>query len=144
MSDIQDCPFCKSGFGARILYEDSLIVSFIPSLQLARGHTLIIPKRHAEPPAPLTTEEAAAIMREVDRLRNLLLKHFGKGVDVWQKSRPFLPQGHNGTKVDHLHFHVIPSSPGDELYETGLVWTRNRFSRISEQDLREVMSLLGS
>src|ERR1700733_3434830 len=93
-----DCPFCNRTFEKVIVYENDFIVSFLPNMRLVQGHTLIIPKRHVEPPDALTIEESLAIMQEAERLRVSMLKHFGNGVDIWQKSRPDLPQGHNGTK----------------------------------------------
>jgi diadenosine tetraphosphate (Ap4A) HIT family hydrolase len=142
MSTAADCPFCNRSYQKFIIYETDLLVSFLPNLRLRRGHALVIPKRHVEPPQPLTTDESLAIMQEIERLRTSLLKHFGDGVDVWQKSRPRLPQGHNGTKVDHLHFHVLPSRPGDEIYETGLVWTLDHFTSTPDSDAADVVPML--
>jgi diadenosine tetraphosphate (Ap4A) HIT family hydrolase len=111
-------------------------------MQLVRGHALVIPKRHVEPPETLTHEESSALLQEAERLRVCLLKHFGKGVDIWQKSRPYLPEGHNGTKVDHLHFHIIPSEPGNEIYDKGIIWTFDHFTPVTSEDIEEVIPLL--
>jgi diadenosine tetraphosphate (Ap4A) HIT family hydrolase len=117
-------------------------MSFLPNMRLTPGHTLVIPKRHIEPPGMLTAEEARAIMQEIERLRSRMLEKLGSGVDIWQKSRPDLPQGHNGTKVDHIHFHVLPSRPGTELYEKGIIWTFDHFSPTTEEEADEVIPLL--
>jgi diadenosine tetraphosphate (Ap4A) HIT family hydrolase len=138
----QACPFCQRLFSKTIIHENDLTVSFLPNLRLVRGHALVIPKRHVEPPELLTPEESVAIMQEIERLRLLMLEHFGPGVDVWQKSRPQLPQGHNGTKVDHIHFHVLPSDPDSEIYEKGIIWTFDHFSPTTEQEAGEVIPYL--
>jgi histidine triad (HIT) family protein len=142
MSDPTGCPFCIREFKGSIVREDDLFVSFLPNLQLVRGHTLIIPKRHIEPPDTLTDSEAVAIMHEVERLRSRMLERLGKGVDFWQKSRPDVPEGFNGTKVDHIHFHILPSSPGSEIYDKGIVWTLDRFAEPIGEDIQETISWL--
>jgi histidine triad (HIT) family protein len=142
MSTEADCPFCRPLPQSALVYENDLVVSFLPSMRLALGHALVVPKRHVEPPSTLTADEARAIMQEVERLRSRMLEHLGNGVDVWQKCRPDLPQGHNGTKVDHLHFHVVPSKPGAELYDRGIIWTFDHFSPTTEEEASEVIPLL--
>ena len=73
---------------------------------------------------------------EVERLRGAMLKMGYKGVDVFQKTRPEVAEGHNRTKMHHLHAHVVPSNPGDEIYERGLVWgSSNSFSVPSSEEL---------
>jgi len=142
MSEATDCPFCLREFKDRIISENEFIVSFLSNLQLARGHALVVPKRHVAPPDTLTDDEKLAVMHEVERLRARMLDGLGKGVDVWQKSRPYVPQGFNGTKVDHIHFHVLPCNPGSELYDKGIVWTRDRFTEPSTQDIEEMLAIL--
>ena len=44
-----DCIFCKiisKEVPAKILYEDDYTISFLDAFPVARGHTLVIPKKH--------------------------------------------------------------------------------------------------
>ena len=44
-----DCIFCKiisKEIPAKILYEDDDTISFLDAFPVAKGHTLVIPKKH--------------------------------------------------------------------------------------------------
>lgn len=123
MAEAQTCPFERQAIEDRIIHETDLIVSFLSDPAISSGHSLIIPKRHIEPPEPLTKYEGQAIIEEGQRLELYMLGRLVcQGVDYFHKSRPQVPQGHNGTKVNHWHMHVIPSRTKTSLYEKGLAW----------------------
>lgn len=144
MTATETCIFCNipPEIDARIIYEDDLIRSFLSDPQLTRGHTLVVPIRHIEPPEPLKFEEAQAITTETERLRINMLNNLGRGVDIFQKSRPDIPEGHNGTKINHLHYHVLPSNPGDEMYDRGLMWTPDHFLPLNPDEMAELVPVL--
>ena len=106
------------------------------------GHVLIVPNRHVERPDELTDEETLAVYREAQRLITAMLGTFAKGVDTWQKTRPDMPEGK--IKVNHVHVHVLPSIPGDELYDTQLRWTADKFSPLPENDDKKILAILHS
>lgn len=140
----ETCTFCSAQtLEWRTVHHDKLVRSFLSDPKLTRGHALVIPNRHVEPPDQLTNPESAAVIREAERLRAVMLGSFAVGVDVWQKTRQLISEGHNGTKMNHEHFHVLPSSPGDELYETGIVWSRpDNFSALTVPDAQEILEVL--
>lgn len=121
------CDFClPESFQDRIIYEGPLAISFLSDPKLVRGHALVVPRRHVVPDIDIVRDpEAVAIQEEIERLRSTMLGSSAiraLGVDVFQKTRSQVPQGHNGTKMNHLHQHVLPSRPGDELYDRGIIW----------------------
>jgi hypothetical protein len=61
------------------------------------------------------------------------------GVVVWQKSRPRVQQ--DMVKMDHVHFHVLPSVPGETLYEQTLSWRRELFTPLDPLE-RDQIALL--
>ena len=144
MTRPEQCPFCipSEDIRHRTIYEDDIIKSFLSKPRLTKGHVLISPKRHVAPPDSLTSQEKLATLDEIERLRLVMLAEIAQGVDVFQKSRPNVPEGTNGTKVDHIHFHVIPNNPGDELYDRGLLWTPDKFNPLDETEISQFIPIL--
>lgn len=107
-----DCLFCKiadHSIPANIVYEDEKIAAFLDIHPLSPGHTVIIPKVHAENILDLTTEMIAPIFESVKTLTCVLNKAlnpqgFTIGINHGKVS---------GQAVDHLHVHIIPRFSGD-------------------------------
>lgn len=140
----ETCTFCSERtLEWRTIHHDKLVRSFLSDPKLAPGHSLVVPNRHVVPPESLTDEEKIAVFSEAERLRAAMLGSFAIGADWFQKTRPNVAQGHNGTKVDHWHLHVLPSNPGEELYETSLGWgVRSNFSPLLEREADEMLEVL--
>jgi len=102
-----DCLFCKIGKGkilADVIYEDKKILAFLDIHPLSLGHTMVIPKKHAENILDLDKEDIGPIFEAVKKLTGILNKAFD-------------PQGFtiginhgkvSGQAIDHLHIHIIP------------------------------------
>jgi len=121
---MEHCDFC--GIAAtepkRIIKANNpLVTSFLSNPSLGLGHALVIPKRHMTLPQDLSDNEIVAMHREADRLTKVMLGDLGlKGVDRWQKTRPDMPE--NAIKRNHVHLHVLPSNPGEQLHDQGIIW----------------------
>ncbi len=115
----EDCIFCQIVAGelpATIVDEDERTIAFMDIHPGARGHALVIPRRHFRdlhdiPPDELSACVAAAqrlAARQRDRLgaQGVNLIH-AAGAAAWQS-------------VFHFHVHVIPRWEGDSLR---LPWT---------------------
>lgn len=107
------CPFCEivqAKLPSWKVYEDESTVAFLDKGQVTRGHTLVVPKRHAEDIWSLTEEEAAAVMRSVHRVARLLRSRLSpQGLNVTQAN------GHAAwQEVPHYHVHLIPRYGSDE------------------------------
>jgi histidine triad (HIT) family protein len=102
-----DCTFCKLLAGSLPswrVHEDESTVAFLDKGQVTRGHTLVVPRRHAADIWDLTEDEAQAVMRSVHGVARLLRERLGlRGLNVTQA---------NGTAawqdVFHYHVHLIP------------------------------------
>ena len=109
-----DCTFCKLLAGqlpSWRVYEDEDTVAFLDKAQFTRGHTLVVPRRHAEDIWALSAEEAQAVMRTVHGVAGLLREKLGLlGLNIVQS---------NGTAawqdVFHYHVHLIPRYGDDGL-----------------------------
>ena len=100
-----DCIFCKiisKEIPAKILYEDNDSISFLDAFPVAKGHTLIIPKKHfskiQDMPSDLNQklfDSVHKMINKVDALEGstLVAVHNGK---------------ESGQEVPHVHVHLIP------------------------------------
>ena len=102
-----DCTFCRLLKGllpSWRVYEDETTVAFLDKGQVTRGHTLVVPRRHAEDIWALSEEEAQAVMRSVHRVARLLREKLGLlGLNVTQANGRAAWQ-----EVFHYHVHLIP------------------------------------
>jgi diadenosine tetraphosphate (Ap4A) HIT family hydrolase len=136
-----NCPFCNLDSQAeRVIRYGELTTTLLSNPRLTPGHTLVVPNRHIERIAELTDEELLEVYGQIKAITAKLLDGFAAGVDVWTKTRPRIAE--NEIRVDHLHFHVIPSHPGDEHYDSALRWTSDRFSPLPAKERSEMLELL--
>jgi len=113
------CPFCEIIAGKRkqhVVAENSEALAVLDHLPLVAGHTLVIPKKHYESMMEMPKKELCSLITHVAEVERAVLKATGAGgADVRQHYRPFIPEG--PLKANHVHFHVIPRNPGDELHK---------------------------
>lgn len=117
-----DCLFCKMAnkhIGAHIVYEDDKTFAFLDAHPRSPGHTVIIPKIHAENILDLPDGEAGPLFLTVKKVTAILNKAF---LPTGDDPKGQNPQGFTiginhgrtaGQVVDHLHIHVIPRFMGD-------------------------------
>lgn len=107
-----DCLFCKIAekeIPADIVYENEKVLAFLDIHPIAPGHTVIIPKVHAENILDLDDEMIAPVFESVKTLTGVLSKTlnpqgFTIGINHGKVS---------GQAIDHLHIHIIPRFSGD-------------------------------
>jgi diadenosine tetraphosphate (Ap4A) HIT family hydrolase len=105
---MSECIFCKIP-QSKIIAENQLAIAFFDQYPVNRGHTLVIPKRHAETFFDATQSEQDAICRLIATVKEKL-------------DAMFHPDGYNigvnvgaaaGQTIFHLHVHIIPRYTGD-------------------------------
>ena len=102
-----DCLFCKiiaKKIPAEVMYEDAYALGFLDVHPRAPGHTMIIPKAHAENILDLPEAEVAPLFSAVRHMTNVLQK-------VFQPDGFTIGINHgkaSGQAVEHLHIHIIP------------------------------------
>ncbi|HUY69538.1 MAG TPA: HIT family protein [Candidatus Tyrphobacter sp.] len=107
-----DCLFCKLAnkeLKAEIIYEDEAAVAFLDIHPIAPGHTLVLPKIHAENILDLPDEAVKPLFLALKKTTELLQKSlkpegFTIGINHGKIS---------GQAIDHLHIHVIPRFKND-------------------------------
>ena len=108
-----DCLFCKIAnkqIPAEIVYEDSDTLAFLDIHPRAPGHTMIIPKIHAENILDLPDNLVGKVFLTVKKIAGMLTKAFKPegftiGINHGRVS---------GQVVDHLHIHVMPRFSNDQ------------------------------
>lgn len=104
---MSDCLFCKIIAGdipAEKVYEDEHAIAFLDIHPVAPGHTMVIPKVHAENYLDLPDSEVGPLgiaLKNVTTMVKEALKPegFNIGANMLKAA---------GQAIDHLHIHIIP------------------------------------
>ncbi len=109
-----DCIFCKIIQGeipATKVYEDEKVLAFMDINPLNDGHTLIVPKRHAETIFEIDPQDLIATIKVAQKLAIAIKKALDSdGMIVVQLNNKAA-----GQMVPHLHIHLIPRWENDGL-----------------------------
>jgi len=109
---MKDCIFCKIALKEipnYTVYEDNHALAFLDINPRAKGHTVVIPKVHAETIFDLNEEIAKDLLPAVQKATEKI-------------ERVLQPDGYNigwnhgeagGQVVPHLHIHIMPRWDGD-------------------------------
>ena len=108
----EDCIFCKLANGViptNSIYEDDLFNVILDAGPATRGHSLILPKKHAANLMELDEDTAAKAMQLAKKLAPVLMeKMHADGLNVVQNNGEAA-----GQTVMHFHMHLIPRYAGD-------------------------------
>lgn len=109
---MSDCLFCKIGKGeipALTVYEDDHVLAFLDIHPVAPGHTMVIPKVHAENMLDLPESEVEPLFLGVKKVTGMLKT-------ALQPDAFTIGMNHgrmSGQMVDHLHVHILPRFRND-------------------------------
>ena len=128
-----DCIFCKIAkmeIPAKIITETKNSVAFLDAFPLARGHTLVIPKRHYEKVQDMTDNDNSDLF-------NTVLKVISKVDKVTGSTLLAIHNGkESGQEIPHVHVHLIPRQSND-LAGPVHVMFKNR-PKLSDKELDEL------
>lgn len=108
-----DCLFCKIVAGeipCHKVFENEKVIGFLDIFPVSKGHTLVIPKIHAQDLAAGSMDDAVELMRVIHDLAPKITKALGA-------SGYNLGMNHGidaGQDILHTHFHIMPRYNGDE------------------------------
>lgn len=109
---MSDCVFCGVAAGtheALIVAQDAQSLAFLDWRPAARGHTLVVPRRHVESMWDGDADTAAAVMRTAHRVAARLRARLQPdGLTLRANTGEA-----SGQKVAHLHLHLVPRWHGD-------------------------------
>ena len=93
------------------LFEDAHTVAFMDLMPQSVGHSLVIPREPAETLFDLSPEGAAACIRTTQLVAAAVKRAFeAPGLMITQVNGAAA-----GQTVPHVHFHIIPRRPGEQL-----------------------------
>ena len=109
-----DCIFCKIVGGelpSFKVYEDDETFAFLDIHPVSSGHTLVVPKKHAQNIFDISPE-SWSMVQETSRVVAIALEKAtdAHGINLMMNNRE-----HAGQIVDHAHIHLIPRFRGDGL-----------------------------
>ena len=111
---MSECIFCKIVDGelpATLVASDERALAFMDINPATAGHTLVIPRAHAQDIHDVAAEDLVAAVLLAQRVAGLARERLGAdGVTLMQASGRAAWQ-----TVFHFHIHVIPRYTGDPL-----------------------------
>ena len=131
------CVFCKIISGeipTTFLHQTEYSVCFLDAFPLAKGHALVIPKKHHQRIQEMSVEEntdlfslVQTMTAKVDSLTGATLVAIHNGKEA-------------GQEVPHVHVHLVPRSIGDSA---GAIHTLfGNTLKLSQTDIDELNSKL--
>jgi len=117
----KDCVFCKiinKEIPAEIVYEDKNFLAFKTIEPVSTGHTLVIPKEHAENVLDIEQailEKLSGVAQNI--AKDLVKNQAATGVNLLHAAGKDAQQS-----VFHFHMHVVPRYENDNLD----LWFRNK------------------
>ncbi len=134
-----DCLFCKIIAGqvpAHKVYETDRVLAFLDIGPVSKGHTLVVPKEHAENLSAGSAADALELMKAVYLLGKKSMSALGAtgynlgmnhGVDA-------------GQDVLHTHLHVMPRYANDERKFVKTFPSKEELSTVAERIRAEMAS----
>jgi histidine triad (HIT) family protein len=127
-----ECIFCKIIEGelpCYKVYEDRRIIAFLDINPVNKGHVLVCPKEHhlniVDTPVDLLKDIMAVAQR--------LAVAVAEGVGAKDFNLCVNNGKHAGQIIDHLHFHIIPRFPQDNLHPwPGKTLSDDEMKRVAE------------
>lgn len=111
---MKSCVFCQIANGklpADIVYEDRNSLVIIPKKMEAKGHLLVIPKKHYENIFDIKKKHLEKLIVVSKKMALLLRNKLGAtGVNILHASGKDAQQS-----VNHFHLHLIPRYKNDGL-----------------------------
>lgn len=118
------CLFCKMTLGqipVAKIYEDDVVLAFLDIGPISDGHTLIIPKQHYEKVDQCPPELLAQIASCIGKIAGAVAGAMNSdGYNLLCNNGRAA-----GQVIDHLHFHIIPRSTGDGVFNR---WPSYKYS----------------
>ena len=131
-----NCIFCKivkKEIPAKIVYENEQVFAFLDINPDSKGHTLLIPKKHAADIFELDEESAGEVLKAAKKVSSAVMHSLGAaGINLLNSNRK-----EAGQTVFHYHMHIIPRYNGDSIK----VWPNSTYK---EANLDSVLASITS
>jgi histidine triad (HIT) family protein len=126
---VTDCAFCGIIDGtvpAHIVLSDDIVVAFLDSRPVFKGHVLVAPRADAVTLADLPADLVGPLFLRVQQVSAAMPAALGA-------QGSFVAVNNTVSQsVPHLHVHVVPRTKGDGL--RGFFWPRTRYASDEEAE----------
>ena len=133
---MNQCIFCKiinKEIPGQILFENEHVLAFLDISQTTKGHTLVIPKKHAEDVFSMSEEDMCHIFSVVPKLANALKTTFNAdGMNIVNNNKPVA-----GQTVFHYHVHLIPRYSTEDSFQINYTNNMSKYTPESLATLKE-------
>jgi len=107
-----DCVFCKIAKGelpSQKVYENEMVLAILDINPIAFGHTLVLPKSHAETFNDLRPDILGELVVRAQQVARAVVRATGaQGFNLLMNNGRC-----SGQAIDHAHWHVIPRKAED-------------------------------
>ena len=105
------CKIAKNEIPSKKVYENSDTLAFLDINPANPGHTLVMPKKHAENIFDIDEDSLKSTISVVKEMaRAIKEKMNAVGINIVQNNGKYA-----GQLVNHVHFHVIPRFENDNV-----------------------------
>lgn len=139
---MEDCLFCKiisNEIPSYKIYEDDAVLAFLDIHPMSKGHTLIVPKKHARDIFELDAETLEKISSVAKKIAVKMKESFGvDGVNLYHASGVHAEQ-----TVFHFHLHVVPRRKDDSICFTCAVMGKENIDSAEFEETVEKLKIEG-
>lgn len=133
MSETIFYKIAKGEIPTNVVYEDDVVMAFLDTSQVTKGHTLLIPKEPIKDIFDYDAEYAGQVLSRLPKVANALKQAFPDmtGLNILNNNGKSAYQS-----VFHSHFHLIPRYDKDND-GFGLKWETHE-DDYSDNDMQEL------
>jgi len=105
-----NCIFCKIVSGeipTKILSQNNSSISFLDAFPLAKGHELVIPKKHHKKIQDMTSDENSDLFSLVHLMTSKVDSFTGSTLIAIHNGKDA------GQEIPHVHVHLVPRNKSD-------------------------------
>jgi histidine triad (HIT) family protein len=125
----QACVFCQvigGRKGATLVLDEELVVAFLDTSPVFKGHVLVVPREHHETLVDVPATQLEPLFTSVQRVQVAVMSAVSaQGTFVAMNNVV-------SQSVPHLHVHVVPRTKGDGL--KGFFWPRTKYASTEEYE----------
>jgi histidine triad (HIT) family protein len=110
----QECIFCKmvkKQIPVALVHEDDSTFAFLDINPIAKGHTLVVTKKHYENLLATDKNDLKVLIETIQKVSAAIVKAMGaEGFNVLMNTGEVA-----GQLIPHVHFHVVPRFKDDNV-----------------------------
>ena len=132
-----DCIFCRivsKEIPTKILIETESCIGFLDAFPLAKGHVIVIPKKHYEKLQDLPIDTNTGVFSAVHSLISKVDSLTGATLVAVHNGKL------SGQEIPHVHVHLIPRSKDDSAGAVHSMFSQK--PELSESEIDELCSKL--